>query len=192
MRIFCITLLFIAAIAYAPSSAASDYYDRLIRQKQQQAEQKRLSTMKRVHEVQANPDAYFARQNSVHIGKASVERFDIERDGHYYVPVQINSRSLKFMADTGASGIFISQSDARKVGINPQTLQYNQKYTTANGQTGRAAVAIAKRFKVGSIEMRDVPVIVSRENKHIALLGMEFFNRLRRYEFADGEMSLFE
>lgn len=184
------TLLFIV-FAAQPANAES-YYERVIREKQQAAEVKRLNSLRKVQEVQSDPNGYFSRKNDVRSAKSSAEKFKVARDGHYYVPVRINNKTLEFMADTGASAIFMSQSDARKVGINPTTLHYNQHYTTANGAKGRAARAVAKKFKVGSIEMTNVPVIVSMENKHIALLGMEFFGRLERYEVSGGEMSLYE
>lgn len=187
-----VLLSVIMITSFAASADAESYYERVIREKQEAAEIKRQYGLQRVYEVQANPDAYFSRQNTVRSAKNSVESFKVSRDGHYYVPVSINNKEVNFLADTGATAIFMSQSDARKVGINPQTLQYNQSYVTANGAKGRAAKTIAKRLKVGSIEMTNVPVIVSMENKHMALLGMEFFSRLQRYEVSGGEMNLYE
>lgn len=191
MKKYFLILSVMLMTAFAAPAMAEDYYDRLIREKREAAESKRLNSLERIKQAQSNPMGYY-QQNSIRSVKSGVESFKVARDGHYYVPVKINNKSLNFMADTGASAIFMSQSDAKKVGINPQTLHYNQHYTTANGAKGRAARAIAKNFKVGSIEMTNVPVVVSMENKHIALLGMEFFGRLERYEVTKGEMSLYE
>lgn len=182
----------ICAVGVASPANAGDYYEQLVRKKQLEAQQRRQESMQKAQEIQSDPESYFAKKNAVFSISSGVESFKVSNDGHYYVPVSVNNKSLTFMADTGASGIFISQSDAKKVGINPQTLQYNQSYVTANGAKGRAAMSVAKKFNVGSIAMENVPVIVSMENSHVALLGMEFFSRLKRYEVSDGELSLYE
>jgi len=192
MRFLCV---FAVLVCFAVSAQAESYYDQVIRQKQEAAVQKRAEVLRNVQARQADPEGYIkAKYASTEAGTSSgtAEKFNVSGDGHYYVPVSINNKTVNFMADTGATGIFLSQSDAKKVGINPMTLQYNQRYITANGATGRAAMANAKILKVGSIEMRDVPVIVSMEREHIALLGMEFFSRLKRYEVSNGEMSLYK
>lgn len=187
--------IFMLLFCLASTAQASSYYDQLIQRKQAEAEAKRNQAIKNVEARQADPDG-FMRAKSVSTtpdyGRAGAEVFHVASDNHYYIPVSINNKSLEFMADTGATGIFISQTDAKKLGINPQTLQYNQRYITANGAKGRAAMAIAKTLKVGSIQMRDVPVVVSMEREHIALLGMEFFKRLKRYEVSDGKMKLYK
>lgn len=192
MKTIYILAIFIALSFVAPANAES-YYERLIQQKQAAAEAKRQQALQNVQARQADPDGYMrAKYVSPTDSGSGVESFKVAGDGHYYVPVSINNKSVNFMADTGATSIFISQSDAKKVGINPQTLQYNQGYTTANGAKGRAALATARTLKVGSIQMTNVPVVVSMEQSHMALLGMEFFGRLKRYEVADGEMNLYK
>jgi clan AA aspartic protease (TIGR02281 family) len=192
MKRFLLLAFLCASFVQNQPAYAQDHFDQLVKKKQFEAERKRQASFQKAQEVQDDPQAYYAKKNAVFSVRSGVESFKVSNDGHYYVPAEINDKGLTFMADTGASGIFISQSDARKVGINPQTLQYNQNYVTANGAKGRAAMATAKNFEVGSIRMQNVPVIVSMENNHIALLGMEFFGRLKRYEVSGGEMSLYE
>ena len=191
MRFFYIFTIF---LSFAATAQAESYYEQLIKQKQAHAESKRQAGLQQVQARQADPEGYIRAKHISPVAESSgdVETFKVAGDGHYYVPVNINNKSLNFMADTGATAIFISQSDAKKVGINPLTLQYNQSYTTANGAQGRAASTTAKTLKVGSIQMHDVPVVVSMEREHMALLGMEFFSRLKRYEVADGELKLYK
>jgi len=193
MKTISMFAIFVSFAAAAPAQAES-YYDKLIKQKQASAESKRQASMQRVQARIADPEGYM-KARSVSTDPAAgggAESFKVAGDGHYYVPVSINNKSVNFMADTGATAIFISQSDAKKVGINPQTLQYTQTYTTANGAHGRAAIANARKLQVGNIEMHDVPVVVSMEQSHTALLGMEFFSRLKRYEVSAGELNLYQ
>ena len=191
MRIF---YIFALVFCFVSSAQAGSYYEQLIQQKQAAAEAKRQQALQNVQARQADPDGYMRAKYvspTSSSGNGS-EAFDVASDGHYYIPVEINNKSVEFMADTGATGIFLSQADAKKVGINPMTLQYNQQYVTANGAKGRAAVATAKKLSVGSIDMVNVPVVVSMEREHVALLGMEFFKRLKRYEVSEGKMKLYE
>jgi clan AA aspartic protease (TIGR02281 family) len=187
--------IFTILICFASTAQASSYYEQLIQQKQATAEAKRQQALQNVEARQSDPEGYMRAKyvsTTPDSDNGGSEVFHVASDNHYYIPVSINNKSLEFMADTGATGIFISQTDAKKLGINPQTLQYNQRYTTANGAKGRAAMAIAKTLKVGSIQMSDVPVVVSMEREHVALLGMEFFKRLKRYEVSDGKMKLYK
>ena len=112
--------------------------------------------------------------------------------GHFYMPVAINGHEVNMMADTGASSIFISRSDAQSMGINMGSLNYNVQYDTANGRI-MAAKTIAKELRVGDIVMRDVPITVSQnQNTDMSLLGMDFFTRLSKYEVQDGILILYK
>lgn len=112
--------------------------------------------------------------------------------GHFYIPVSINGREINMMADTGASAIFLSQADARSIGINMGTLNYNVSYDTANGKL-MAAHTTAKSLQVGNIVMEDVPVTVSQNpTNDMSLLGMEFFRRLSKYEVDNGTLILYK
>ncbi len=42
------------------------------------------------------------------------------QDGHYYLTLQINAEPVRFMADTGATNMVLSDADARRLGIDPR------------------------------------------------------------------------
>lgn len=173
--------------AVPESSNAETNLERIIREKRASAQRKRARDLQALQHRQANPEAYLAKR--VAPAEKSVS-FKAARDGHFYVPSKVNGKSLTFLADTGATSIFISQSDARKIGISVNNLTYDRRYQTANGAIGQAAVATAKKFQVGPIILKDVPVTVSQEKNHTALLGIEFFSRVSKYGVEDGALTI--
>lgn len=185
MKIF-IAILFAALTA----TSANASYEDLVRQKQAEANRLKQDSLNRIKQKQANPYGYM--EQTAEDSFTGSEKFDVSQDGHYYIPVKINNKSITFLADTGASTVFLSQADAKVAGINVTTLVYNQTYVTASGAKGRAAITNAKSLKIGSIEIKNIPIMVSMEKSHIALLGMEFFSRLDRYEVKDGQMRLYK
>lgn len=187
-RLLFIALMLTAFAAPIPAEANSAV-DRMIREKRARASADRLKAMQKIQHKQANPQAYLASKYTKQDSKIT---FSAERDGHFYVPVSMDGREIRFLADTGATSIFMSKSDAKKVGINLANLNYNRRYQTANGAVGRAAVTKVKRLKVGPIELRNVPVTVSQENSHMALLGMEFFSRVSKYSVENGKLTIFK
>ena len=166
----------------------------MIREKREEAERQRRVDMERIQYKQSNPQAFMA-QRVAPAEKASSGKsisFKAARDGHFYVPAKMNNKGINFMADTGASSIFISQSDAKKAGISTYNLNYGRKYRIANGDILYAAETNVKKLQVGPIVLHDVPVTVSQEKSHMPLLGMEFFNRVSKYGVEDGELTIYE
>ena len=54
-------------------------------------------------------------------------------NGHYYPRVTINGIGVRMVVDTGATVVALSAEDARKIGIDPQSLQFTGKADSANG-----------------------------------------------------------
>jgi aspartyl protease family protein len=54
-----------------------------------------------------------------------------------------------------------------------------------------AAAATIDEIEIGRVVIRDVPALVSRDKAlSTTLLGMSFLNRLKKFEFAGGELVL--
>ena len=49
---------------------------------------------------------------------------NLSQDGHFYMDVEINDVSMRFMIDTGASDIVISTKEAQRLGINLKKLLF--------------------------------------------------------------------
>jgi len=114
----------------------------------------------------------------------------LQPDGHYWINVGVNHADISFVVDTGASIVTLSYQDAMKLNIPYFENDFNVTVNTAAGQTKMAAVALDS-VCIGSIELYDVNALVAQEGLlSVSLLGMNFLNRLDRFEFRDQRLIL--
>ena len=130
---------------------------------------------------EVNPAMPVQRSNA----EVSLRKAD---DGHFYADVDINGRSIRMLADTGASMVVLSAEDAERAGIDPNHLTYNMPVSTANGE-GRAAEVTLDEVRIGSIVRQNVRAAVSRELSG-SLLGMSFFSTLSKVAMDSAELVL--
>ena len=110
-------------------------------------------------------------------------------DGHYYVTAKVNGAPIRFVVDTGATGLVLSRDDARKAGIDTGQLIFHGRAQTANGTVRTAPVQI-DRLSVGPIEDSDLRAWVTEGEMAGSLLGMSYLQRYSRIEITDGELVL--
>ena len=115
--------------------------------------------------------------------------FDAGPDGHFYIQAKVNGGRVTFMVDTGASDVVLAPNDARRIGIDPATLVFDQFAETANGTVSGAAIRLDS-LVVGSIEMNQLPATVNGADMSDSLLGMEFLNRLHGWRVENGVLTL--
>ena len=101
-------------------------------------------------------------------------------DGHFYLTADVNGTDVRFVIDTGASDIVLTQRDAKRIGFDPKTLNYFGTATTANGQVLTAPVRL-DTLALGDRVDKDVPAVVNGGELDTSLLGMSY---LGRYEIA--------
>lgn len=113
-------------------------------------------------------------------GAASLRRSD---DGHFYLRAEADGATVRFMVDTGASMVALTTSDAERMGINVDSLDFNLPVQTANGATMAAATRI-REMRAGGITMQDVAAAVMADTSlGTSLLGMSFLGRLDAFSF---------
>lgn len=100
------------------------------------------------------------------------------RDGHYYLTLEVNGKAVKFMADTGASNVVLSRSDAQSLGIDPDSLAYLGQATTANGVVRTARIRLPE-VTLGPFTDRDLPAYVTEGDMGISLLGMDYLGQFK-------------
>lgn len=111
-------------------------------------------------------------------------------DGHFHVDVEANGVSVRFLVDTGATGTVLTMSDARRAGIDVDTLAFNRPVQTANG-TAYYASATLDRLVIGPHRLSDVPVGVMPEQAiDTGLLGMSTINRFSAWRVEGDQMVL--
>lgn len=116
----------------------------------------------------------------------------IARDaqGHFRTSGRIDGQRMGFMVDTGASVVALNESSAALFGLRPTPGQYTASVTTANG-TIKGARARLDRVEVGGLVVRDVDAMVlPDEALSENLLGLSFLSKLKRFEYANGQMVL--
>lgn len=111
------------------------------------------------------------------------------QDGHFYMELSINNVLVKFMVDTGASDITLTAEDARRIGLQPESLAYTRTYHTANGIISGAPV-ILPEVSVGSISLKNIPASVNKADMGNSLLGMAFFHQLRGFSVEGDVLTL--
>ena len=115
--------------------------------------------------------------------------FDAGPDGHFRIQAMVNGNRVTFMVDTGATDVVLTPDDARRIGIDPATLVFDQFAETANGTVSGAAIQLDS-LVVGSIEMNRLPATVNGADMSESLLGMEFLNRLHGWRVENGVLTL--
>jgi aspartyl protease family protein len=102
-------------------------------------------------------------------------------DGHYWAQAQVNGAAVRFLVDTGATDVALTNTDAQRLGLNPSTLAYDLPVHTANGDSRAARVRLAS-LSVGGARVDDVDAVVVRQGLTTSLLGMSYLGRLSQFE----------
>lgn len=110
-------------------------------------------------------------------------------NGHFQVNAEVNGAPVEFLVDTGASDLVLSRRDARRAGLDPETLAYTRRAMTANGPVSIAPVRL-DRVAVAGVVARDVPAVVGSEGLFGSLMGMSYLDRWSRVTVEGDRMTL--
>lgn len=114
-------------------------------------------------------------------------------DGHYWAEAAVDAgrraTQVRFLVDTGASIVALTETDARRLGLDPRDLDYVARVRTASGAAPAAPVTL-RRVSVAGVALDDVEAVVMREGLDHSLLGMSFLGRLSRVEATPGGLIL--
>jgi aspartyl protease family protein len=119
-------------------------------------------------------------------GEASIAKGP---DGHFWADADVDGQQLHFLVDTGATAVALTADDARRLGINPDSLDYTYTVTTASGQARAAAVKLST-VSVGGAQVYDVQALVIDKGLETSLLGMTYLGRLSKFEATPNAMIL--
>jgi aspartyl protease family protein len=126
------------------------------------------------------------------VGQAGSRSLSIPRDarGHFLTEGRIDGQRIGFMVDTGASVVALNESSAARFGLRPSRGDYKATVATANGNIKAAPARIAM-LDIGGLVARDVEAMVlPDEALSENLLGLSFLSKLKRFEYAKGQMVL--
>lgn len=111
------------------------------------------------------------------------------QDGHFHIEVRVNGEPIRFLVDTGASIVTLSEDDARRAGYDPSTLDYTLQFSTANGTAWGAPIRI-DQMRAGPLIARDVRAAVGGAGMSKSLLGMSFLDQLNGFSVTGDTLTL--
>jgi aspartyl protease family protein len=110
-------------------------------------------------------------------------------DGHYYLTAIVNAEPIRFVVDTGASGIVMTLKDAERAGLDREQLAFVGEAMTANGPV-RTARVVLEDFTVGPYEDSKIFAWVNEGEMQTSLLGMSYLQRFSKIEITPGALLL--
>jgi aspartyl protease family protein len=118
-------------------------------------------------------------------------RIEVPRgpDGHYYLTLGINDVDVRFVVDTGATSMVLTQDDARRIGLSEDDMIFFSEAMTANGSVRTAPVRLAD-VALGPFHDSNVRAFVNEGEMTNSLLGMDYLHRFTRLEIASGKLIL--
>jgi aspartyl protease family protein len=114
-------------------------------------------------------------------GSDGTVTFARSADQHFRIDAQVDGQPLRFLVDTGASGVVLTRQDATRLGYAPETLKFTQTFETANGVTRGAPIRL-RQIRIGPLAFDDVPASVNEGDLGQSLLGMRLLQRLSSIE----------
>jgi aspartyl protease family protein len=96
---------------------------------------------------------------------------------------------VRFVIDTGANGVLLSPDDAKRAGMDVDTLKYATPAETANG-VGFYAPIILPQLTVGEMKLSSVPAAVNKAPMSSSLLGQAFLRQLDAVEIHGDTLTL--
>ena len=119
----------------------------------------------------------------------SGEAIELRRqdDGHYWLTVDINSKPVRFMVDSGATTTAINATTAREADVEADG--YPIILSTANGRIA-AKRGVVRSLSVGPHSIENHPVVVSERFGDVNVLGMNFLNSMQSWRVEGNMMVL--
>jgi len=97
--------------------------------------------------------------------------------GHFWTNGTINGKSVRFVVDTGATTVSMSQSQAERIGLDYRNGQRGIS-NTANGQVQAYRVPLTS-VRVGEVEVYNVAATIVPVPMDFVLLGNSFLTRFQ-------------
>ncbi|MEM0976663.1 MAG: TIGR02281 family clan AA aspartic protease [Pseudomonadota bacterium] len=129
---------------------------------------------------------YPSRSLMLEDGRLELRR---QMDGHFHAQIDVNGVAVEFLVDTGATSIVLTQQDAERVGLSPESLRFSSQASTANGVV-RTARVVLETMNFGGIEDQRVRAFVNGGELNASLLGMTYLERFREITIAGDRLIL--
>jgi aspartyl protease family protein len=108
----------------------------------------------------------------------TAEMIEIARDaqGQFHLNVDVGGEPVRFLVDTGADVVALTEDDADRLGLRPDPSEYRPMLQTASG-TGMAAPVEIERLTIGGHDLTGIEAVVVPDLP-VSLLGQSALRRL--------------
>lgn len=97
--------------------------------------------------------------------------------GGFIVDAEVNSVPIRFVVDTGADIVTLTEADAQRLGFDTDGLAFREPFVSPGGD-GLAAKVLLDEIKIGSIVKHNVVAHIVRGSLDVSLLGMNYISRV--------------
>jgi aspartyl protease family protein len=110
-------------------------------------------------------------------------------DGHYWLMVDVNGKTVRFMIDSGATTTAINATTAEEAEVDVDSSGYPVILNTANGRVV-AKRGVVQSLNIGPHRIENHPVVVSENFGDVNVLGMNFLDNMQSWKVEGNEMVL--
>lgn len=135
----------------------------------------------------ANQDAVAKADVTQPDDEASESVLSRQNDGHFYANVDVNSNDIRFMVDTGASGIALTGDDADALGLSWSDDELQVVGRGAGGKVYGKRVRL-QSVELGDLRIADVEAVIIPKGLHVSLLGQSFLSKAQTVKIEDNQM----
>lgn len=108
-------------------------------------------------------------------------------DGHFYADALVNGAPVRFLIDTGSSGIVLTGADAMRAGLGVGDFTAEG---TGVGGTVRLRPVVLARLAIGTSSADNVPAMIAENNVPVSLLGQSFLSRWGEVTIAGDRLTM--
>lgn len=112
-----------------------------------------------------------------------------EADGHFYTDVEVNSGSIRFLVDTGATAVALTGDDARDLGLHWSAHELGPVARGAGGAVMGKRIVI-DRMQLGNVRATNVRAAIIPEGLDVSLLGQTFLKKIGSVNISGDKMVL--
>ncbi|MBC2651372.1 TIGR02281 family clan AA aspartic protease [Novosphingobium flavum] len=109
-------------------------------------------------------------------------------DEQFHLDLAVNGSSTRFLVDTGADVVALTEADAQRAGIAVDPGAYRPILRTASGE-GMGMPVKLDRLEMGTSELRNIDAVVVKD-LDTSLLGQSVLGRIGRVELRGDAMVL--
>ena len=128
------------------------------------------------------------KSNSLPAAPALEISLERSADRHFYAEARVNGQQIRFLVDTGASEIALTEADARKVGLTVDPEKYELVGHGASGMV-RGQYVDLQSIDLGGIRESGTEAVIV-QGASVSLLGQPFLENVDEIVIRKGQMLL--